>query len=124
MRDDLLHVDRLREKIVSAGFDSAKLRLDALFGEEDERDRRSLCPRLELAAKLEAVDTALEASFGDDQIGRRLADGLQSLGRRRGGPDVEARVAQAELEESPDLRVTVDDEYSASPRMLIRSRFH
>jgi len=124
VRHDLLNVDGLRQKIVRARFDAPDLRLDGALAEKDERDRGTLRPLFYVAAELESVRTALEPRLGDDQIRARAPHGGRGLGRRRGGSHVEAGVPEAELEEPPDLRVTVDDEYSASSRLLIRSRFH
>jgi hypothetical protein len=124
VRDDLLHVERLREEVVGAGFDGAQVHLDGALGEKDERDARAVGSLLDLPAQLEAIGAALELRLRDDQIGPALGEPRRRLGGVRDGLHLESGVPEAQVEKPLDLDVTVDDEDRPTSRLLIRSRFH
>ena len=124
MRHDLLDVDRLGQEVVGAGLDRTQLHLDGLLREDHERDGFPVGALLDLPAEVKPIGAAFETSLRDDQVRPLSLDGGERLRARRRRAHLEAGVPEAQLEQAPDLEVTVDDQYCASSRLLIRSRFH
>src|SRR5215471_17081768 len=120
----LLEIERLAEKIVGARLHAAHLALDGQVGEEYERDGRSVRALLEASTELETIHALAELGVRDDEVRLLRGEAGQGFHGIAGGPDVEARVAQAEIEDPACLLVAIHDEDPPTPRFLVRSRFH
>ena len=119
-RDDFLHVDRTRDEIVGARLQSAALAVDA--GIEHQHDGgRERVPLLRAPAEIEAV---VGSSAADDHQVGAIGEALPALFGVARDAHGEARVPQAEIEDSARRFVALDDQDRLRPLPLYLLLLH